>query len=166
MSNDDSLFFIVRKDEVWACWLDAKAPISVGHPSIVIRAMKEFLSGQDSGLLGLADRIGQDSPSAHVERPIIERAAERHDVSIVGRLRTTRGSSSVTIHDLSEGGCLVFDDLGGHSEGERVTIRIGSIGPISATIAWCSKQQLGLSFENALHSYIVDHMRTSMDLRI
>lgn len=166
MSNDaDSLFFIIRKGEVWACWLDARVPIKLGAPSVVIAAMNEFLSDQDPDSNHLADDTTEPCTPENAERQIIERATERYDVSVIGKLRTSKGASTVTIHDLSEDGCQIYDDLAAHSQGDRVTIRIGSIGPIGATVMWCSRKRLGVRFENALHSYVVDHIRTSMDFR-
>jgi len=166
MSNDqDSLFFVIRKGEVWACWLDARPPIKLGAAGVVMPAMRELLSEQESAATSQADETIPARPEADAERPIIERSAERHDVSVVGRLRTARGANSVTIHDLSKDGCQIYDELGLHSEGDRVTIRIGSIGPIGATVMWSGKKRLGVRFEHALHAYVVDHIRASMDIR-
>ncbi|NBB26280.1 hypothetical protein GVM20_14200 [Porphyrobacter sp. SLTP] len=166
MANDhDSLFFVVRKGEVWACWLDAKSPIKLGAADVVMPAMRELLSEQDSSATNQTDATIPAGPQAEAERPIIERSAERHDVSIIGRLRTAKGASTVTIHDLSKDGCQIYDELGLHSQGDRVTIRIGSIGPIGATVMWSKNRRLGVRFEHALHAYVVDHIRSSMDIR-
>ena len=166
MSNDhDSLFFVIRKGDVWACWLDARPPFKLGAAGVVMPAMQELLSEQASSATSQADETIPAPPQAEVERPIIERSAERHDVSVIGRLRTAKGASTVTIHDLSKDGCQIYDELGLHSEGDRVTIRIGSIGPIGATVMWSRKKRLGVRFEHALHAYVVDHIRASMDIR-
>lgn len=166
MANDhDSLFFVIRKDEVWACWLDTKSPIKLGAASVVIAAMKDLLSEHESAATDQTEAAIPARPQDEAERPIIERSTERHDVSVIGRLRTARGASTVTIHDLSKDGCQIYDELGLHSEGDRVTIRIGSIGPIGATVMWSGKKRLGVRFEYALHAYVVDHIRASMDIR-
>lgn len=166
MANDhDSLFFIARGGEVWACWLDDKSPVRLGSPASVMAAMRAFLSGQDPVSDGRADQNTQTCQKENAKRQIIERAAERHDVSVIGRLRTSKGATSVTIHDLSKDGCQIYDDLAAHTQGDRVTIRIGTIGPIGATVMWCSGKRLGVKFENALHPYVVDHIRASMDVR-
>ena len=41
-----------------------------------------------------------------------ERDSERHDISIVGILRTGTGKREVTIVDLSERGCRILDRMG------------------------------------------------------
>jgi hypothetical protein len=166
MSNDhDSLFFVVRKGEVWACWLDARSPIKLGAADAVIAAMTELLSEQNSAATDQTGGTTPPLPQAEAERPIIKRSAERHDVSVIGRLRTARGTGTVTIHDLSKDGCQIYDELGLHAEGDRVTIRIGTIGPIGATVIWSGQKRLGVRFEHALHTYVVDHIRASMDIR-
>jgi hypothetical protein len=166
MSNDhDSLFFVIRKGEVWACWLDARSLIKLGAAGVVMPAMKELLSEQESAATSLTDGTIPARPQAEAERPVIERSSERHDVSVIGQLRTAKGANTVTIHDLSKDGCQIYDELGLHSEGDRVTIRIGSIGPIGATVMWSGKKRLGVRFEHALHAYVVDQFRASMDIR-
>lgn len=94
-----------------------------------------------------------------------ERGAERHDISIVGKLRTGTGKRDVTIVDLSERGCRILDRLGYLPPGLAVTIRIGPIGPIDATVRWQKQPYAGIRFDNPLHPAVLDHIRTHFDLR-
>lgn len=94
-----------------------------------------------------------------------ERGAERHDISIVGKLRTGHGKRDVTIVDLSERGCRIYDRLGYLSPNLAVTIRIGPVGPLDATVRWQDPPYAGILFDNPLYPAVLDHIRTHFDLR-
>ncbi|WP_338244491.1 PilZ domain-containing protein [Aurantiacibacter hainanensis] len=93
------------------------------------------------------------------------RNAERHDISIQGTLRTGNGKREVTIVDLSDRGCRLFDRMGYLSPDLAVTIRIGPVGPIEATVRWQEQPYAGLLFVNPLYPAVLDHIRTHFDLR-
>lgn len=93
------------------------------------------------------------------------RGAERHDISIMGTLRTGTGKRDVTIVDLSDRGCRILDRMGILTPGHGVTIRIGPVGPIEATIRWQQQPYAGLRFENPLYPAVLDHIRAHFDLR-
>lgn len=94
-----------------------------------------------------------------------DRGAERHDISIMGTLRTGTGKRDVTIVDLSDRGCRILDRTGILTPGLAVTIRIGPVGPVEATIRWQQVPYAGLRFENPLYPAVLDHIRTHFDLR-
>lgn len=92
------------------------------------------------------------------------RDSERFDISIVGTLRTSAGKRDVTIVDLSEKGCRIYDRLGFLSTNQSVTIKIGPVGPIEATVRWQDQPYAGISFNAPLYPAVLDHIRTHFDL--
>lgn len=94
-----------------------------------------------------------------------ERSVQRHDISIVGKLRTGTGKRDVTIVDLSDRGCRIYDRMGHLPHNLSVTIKIGPIGPIDATVRWHDQPYAGLRFDNPLYPAVLDHIRTHFDLR-
>ncbi len=94
-----------------------------------------------------------------------ERGAERHDISIMGTLRTGTGKREVTIVDLSENGCRILDRIGFLSPDLAVTIKIGPVGPIDATVRWQDRPYAGIRFDNPLYPAVLDHIRAHFDLR-
>ena len=83
----------------------------------------------------------------------------------MGRLRTGTGARDVTIVDLSEQGCRIYDRLGYLKPGLACTIRIGPIGPVDATIRWQEVPYSGLRFDRPLYPAVLDHIRAHFDLR-
>ncbi|RIV89039.1 PilZ domain-containing protein [Aurantiacibacter zhengii] len=94
-----------------------------------------------------------------------ERSVERHDISIMGTLRTGTGKREVTIVDLSERGCRILDRMGFLSPDLGVTIKIGPVGPVDATVRWQDRPYAGIRFNNPLYPAVLDHIRTHFDLR-
>ncbi|WP_120078387.1 PilZ domain-containing protein [Aurantiacibacter odishensis] len=94
-----------------------------------------------------------------------ERDAQRHGISVIGKMRTGTGKRDVTIVDLSERGCRIFDRMGLLTPGKTVTIKIGPVGPIDATIRWQERPYAGLLFDNPLYPAVLDHIRAHFDLR-
>lgn len=94
-----------------------------------------------------------------------ERNAQRHDIAIIGKMRTGTGKRDVTIVDLSERGCRIYDRMGYLTTGKAVTIKVGPVGPIDATIRWQAKGYAGLLFDNPLYPAVLDHIRAHFDLR-
>lgn len=159
MSDDP--FFVMRSGEIWACWLN-------GRPAINLGAEKSFWTSAEQLYTQL---YSSKEPAkltltaeAQVERVAIDRAEERHPVTILGRLFTTRGSFSVTIFDLSESGCRVSES-GTAKAGEHVSIKIGVIGPIQAVIRWQEADGSGLKFDVPLHSSVLVHVINQFTLR-
>ncbi|MFB0611227.1 PilZ domain-containing protein [Aurantiacibacter poecillastricola] len=94
-----------------------------------------------------------------------DREGERHDIAIEGKLRTSTGKRDVTIVDLSERGCRIYDRMGYLVSDMAVTLRIGPIGPVEATVRWQQRPHAGLHFTNPLYPAVLDHIRAHFDLR-
>ena len=93
-----------------------------------------------------------------------QRGNERHPVVIQGRYRTGRGvPRDVLVKDLSLTGCCIFDRFSTPNPGAYISIRIGSIGPISAKVQWRNNSDVGLAFDTPLHSSVLQHMRETID---
>lgn len=92
------------------------------------------------------------------------RREERHRVEIQGRYRTGNGmAKDVSVTDLSVHGCRMFDRFCNLDLGKRLTIRIGSIGPIDAEVKWRNSATLGLRFLTPLHPSVLEHMRYTLE---
>ncbi|WP_158610993.1 PilZ domain-containing protein [Aurantiacibacter spongiae] len=95
-----------------------------------------------------------------------DRIERRHDIAIVGRLRTTTGARDVTILDISERGCRIRDRMGRLPENTSVTIKIGPIGPVDSVARWREGELVGLRFDRPLYPAVMEHIRQHFDLRI
>ena len=93
------------------------------------------------------------------------RVDERHEISIVGRVRMGSGERVVTLHDLSEHGCKFHDRFSSLRIGAAVTVKIGPVGPIEACVKWREHEEVGVAFVTALHPAVMDHIRAHFDLR-
>lgn len=159
MSDDP--FFVMRSGEIWACWLNGKPAVNLGAEKKFWAAAEE-LYGE---IYGSKEPINPAiANEAQVARSPIDRVGERHLVTIFGRLFTTRRSFSVTIFDLSESGCRISES-GIAKMGEHVSIKIGTIGPIPATIRWKSEADSGLKFDTPLHTSVLTHVVNQFTLR-
>lgn len=95
---------------------------------------------------------------------VTDRRAERFDISVQGRYRTGSGlARDVPILEISETGCRFFDKFGRLKAGDEMTLRIGSIGPVVATVRWCRDQITGVEFEKPLYGPIFEHIRDKLD---
>lgn len=84
---------------------------------------------------------------------------ERRRIGIVGRYRTGSGiARDVWITDLSRTGCRFFDRFGTMQPGKALTLKIGSVGPLPATVRWWENQVNGVQFEQPLHESVYDHI--------
>lgn len=94
------------------------------------------------------------------------RREKRYDIEIWGKYRRGRGSATlVQIFDLSEFGCQ-FRGLWGRLEvGAAISLKIGSIGPISAKVVWIEDTRVGIEFVDPLHPSVLVHIRDNMDER-
>lgn len=92
-----------------------------------------------------------------------DRIEPRKPVSIQGRYRTGSGmAKDVIVADMSTRGCKFYDRFSGLRQEARLTIRIGSIGPLDAVVRWRTGQLIGVQFDNALHESVLDHMVTTI----
>lgn len=92
------------------------------------------------------------------------RREARHGVAVEGRYRTGSGvPKDVSVLDISEHGCRFFDKFGNLVPGGQITVRIGSIGPIAATVKWTERSVVGIEFENPIYGPVLDHIRNQLD---
>jgi hypothetical protein len=103
------------------------------------------------------------APASRGEQARVE---PRHDVSIVGRVRSGIGARDVTVHDLSERGCRFVDPLGNLPANARITIKLGPVGPVEATVRWCRGTSVGIEFDTPLYPSVLEHIRRHFDTRL
>jgi hypothetical protein len=91
------------------------------------------------------------------------RREDRFDVDLQGRYRTGSGiARDVVVSDLSTRGCKFFDKHCNIDVGAAISIKVGSIGPLTARVRWVTGQTVGVEFDSKLHESVLDHMRTTM----
>lgn len=87
------------------------------------------------------------------------RREKRYSISVPGRYRKGTGIRfDIAIKDLSEYGCQFADLVGWVQEGDDITIRVGQIGPLPATVKWIEKRLVGVEFEQPLYPSVLDHI--------
>ena len=172
---DSDPFFKLRDGELWVCWLGGRPAINLGDGGAVVEAMKEFLRGSGT------HAPVQEDPSVN---PLIEKSAahanersskenailggehrldERHEITIVARIRTPTGSRDVTIEDLSGKGCKFADRSGYLAVGTPITVKLGPIGPVESLVRWREGKKAGVEFATPLHPSVLDHIRQHFD---
>ena len=76
------------------------------------------------------------------------RRDDRFEIAIEGRYRTGTGvPKDVRILDISESGCRFYDRFGRLEPDKEISIRIGPIGPVVATVRWCVNHVVGIEFQ-------------------
>jgi hypothetical protein len=192
MSEEDP-FFIIRENAVWACWLDSRPAVKLGGASEVLLAMEQFLAdtghdpktGEPASIIRPPPPAAPPPPTApppppppppppapqsapppsQAIRTKDDRLELRHEISVIGRVGSGIRGRDLTVRDLSEGGCRFYDPLSQYPVGSRITIRLGPIGPIWATVRWCRDEQVGIQFDNPLYPSVLEHIRQHFDLR-
>jgi hypothetical protein len=175
-SDEDAPVFVIRNGQAWACWLDGRAPLKLGDPAQVMEAMSTFIrQARSASPSDAAEPPAQPAPPIPENKPTAEEPArtmpevqrdeQRHEISIIGKLRSGTGSRDVTVLDLSESGCRFYDRFGHIEEGAPVTIKLGPVGPIDAVVRWRRGEYVGLQFRPALYPSVLDHIRQHFDLR-
>lgn len=92
------------------------------------------------------------------------RSGDRHEIAVEGRYRTGSGvPKDVSILDISESGCRFRDHYGKLDNGTQITIRIGPIGPILATVRWSANRIVGVQFAEPLYGPVFEHIRNKLD---
>ena len=178
MSEDGDTFFISRNGAVWACWLGGKPAVKLGPDAEVLAAMAQFIAqaGGEAAPAPAPEPVAPPPPPPAPPRsppPPKRQKAEgendrvdpRHDITIIGRVRTGSGARDVTILDLSERGCRFHDRFGHLTEGTLLTIKLGPIGPVEAKVRWCESEYVGVEFLTPLHPSVMEHIRSHFDLR-
>ncbi|MGN3975556.1 PilZ domain-containing protein [Tsuneonella sp. SYSU-LHT278] len=166
--SEESAFFVARAGAIWACFLDGRPAVRLGAEDAFWEAVTTFYDERHPE--AKTDRTPPTPPpppsphtsevSGERERALQERSAERHAVSIVGRVFTSGGSWEAIIADLSATGCR-FDDYSGRrmERGAHLTIKIGTVGPIPATVRWNRDPTVGVLFDAPLHPSVLEHIR-------
>ena len=191
MADEGSFFLRVQNGDVWACWLDARAPVKLGSVDEVVSAMHEFAAQLEGKSTAAPQPPAPEPAPAPAEPPLAtpappqrpvggapapepaprtaaeqkDRREQRHDISIIGRVRTGSGARDVTVRDLSESGCRFYDPLSPMPPGQNLTIKLGPIGPIDAVVRWRREDDVGIEFLNPLYPSVLDHIRQHFDLR-
>jgi hypothetical protein len=187
--SDDDLFFVSKNGVIWACWLSGKPAVKLGAEAEVHAAMKQFLGTEQASPRdpapapspttlpeGQTSRsVWQSAEPRYIDpsppppppqaRVLKERAAERHDLTIIGRIFTARGSRDVTILDLSETGCQFHDPGGQLEQDARLTVKLGPVGPVESTVRWRRKDSVGIQFSTPLYPAVLEHIRGHFDIR-
>ena len=152
--------------------------MKLGTESEVLAAMEEFIAEAGAGSPPEVDPpstapLGRTAPSPPAPVEVVpprkqtenERTEQRHDVSIIGRVRASTGTHDVTVHDLSERGCRFHNPVGQLVEGMPLTIKLRPIGPIAATVKWCRAGYAGLEFRDPLYPSVLEYIREHFDSR-
>jgi hypothetical protein len=104
-------------------------------------------------------QIERRGPVVSDDDNIGKRMASRTRVGIEGRYRTGSGiPRDVWITDLSKTGCRFYDRFGTMQQGKAITIKIGTVGPIPATVRWWDNHVNGVQFEQPLHDSVFEHI--------
>lgn len=171
--NESDLFFVVRRNQVWACRLDGSPAFSLGETNDVLSAMREFLIEAENRNAAEVDvhtvtsdeshELGDPSQSSAVpkkarNRSINERSEQRYSITIPAAIRTTKMQHDVVLRDLSTNGCRFVEHGSYLKNGNPLTIRIGPIGPIDAVVIWRDGNFVGVKFINPMHSSILGHI--------
>ena len=175
--SEEEAFFIARNGAIWACWLDGKPAVNLGSQSETLAAMAQFVAEKTGAKPAPEAPVPAEAVPAPEPTPAPppspprepqmqhERGHERYDVTITGRLYTGRGSREVTILDLSESGCRFHEPFSQLKENTPLTIKIGPVGPMEASVMWCRREHVGLEFTNPLYPSVLEHIRKHFDLR-
>lgn len=95
-----------------------------------------------------------------MDSDIGRRDKTRKILSVPGKIRTGRGvPDRVAITDLSEGGCRVIESNIRIKEGSNVSIRVGNLDPIYASVRWTHNGAIGLEFQQPLCGPLLENMR-------
>lgn len=171
--EDDPPVFVVKSGQVWACWLSGRAPVALGDVAEVRSAMHEFLAKNAAKQPANSPAPPSVSPAKtppSVAEPAPtkqekERVEPRHDISIIGKLHTGMGVRDVTILDLSEHGCRFHDRFCNLRPGMPISLRIGPVGPVRASVKWRRSEYVGIQFDSPLYPSVLEHIRNHFDLR-
>ncbi|MBU1253747.1 MAG: PilZ domain-containing protein [Alphaproteobacteria bacterium] len=99
-----------------------------------------------------------------IDSSIGRRKSPRKIISVPGRIRTGQCiAHNVAITDLSEGGCCAIDRGASLKEGATVTIRVGRLDPIEATVRWARAGEIGLEFQRPIYGPVFNHIRAILN---
>ncbi|MCT2559405.1 PilZ domain-containing protein [Tsuneonella sp. YG55] len=174
--KEECAFFVARAGAIWACFLDGRPAVKLGGEDEFWQAVSLFYDERNphSETVSATHTPPPPPPTPAPEpesaepdpdepgqpRTVNERSAERHAVSIVGRIFTSGGSREAIVGDLSSTGCR-FEDYSDRriEKGAHLTVKIGTVGPIPATVRWNRSPIVGVQFDAPLHPSVLEHIR-------
>src|SRR5688572_13134810 len=84
-------------------------------------------------------------------RPALQRAEERTQVSIEGRCRAgERELQDVLVLDLGPNGCRLLGLSVGVTKSDPLELWLGDAGPVAARLKWAKRGSLGIAFDAPL----------------
>jgi hypothetical protein len=93
-----------------------------------------------------------------MDRNLIPRKTQRHEVRVYGRFRYNGRGYDIPLRDLSETGCRFFDRHGHLQEGTAIHLTVGGMGPFDATVRWREGQYVGVQFDVPIYKPVLDHI--------
>lgn len=87
------------------------------------------------------------------------RRAPRHYLRAPGAYRTGSGTlRPVQLTDLSKVGCRFADPTARLYVGTQLTVKIGDLGAVDATVVWIDGVKVGVRFNQELYEPFFDHL--------
>jgi hypothetical protein len=87
------------------------------------------------------------------------RREQRIPVEILSRYRSGTGRAHIVqVSDLSLTGCRMHQNFSALEVGMKLTIRLGTIGPIESIVRWKEGLDVGIEFLVPLHPSVLDHI--------
>ncbi|WP_095011384.1 PilZ domain-containing protein [Tsuneonella mangrovi] len=95
--------------------------------------------------------------------PSEHRHSDRYPIEVWGKYRLANGvRREVVLKDLSDSGCRFYDKFSGLRGGERISIRIETLGPYDASVVWSEGGYVGVEFAQRLYGPMFDHIRLKL----
>lgn len=189
--GDESIRFFLRNGRIWVRGGEYADSVDLGPEAEVGEAMVRFFEERTAPGYRGEDEPGEDRaprpetsspplrttlprspvapepppPRDPAHRTAVGRNEIRHELTIQGRIVANSGAREVTVLDLSESGCRFADRYRGLNPGDTITIKIGPIGPVRATVRWCRGGYVGIAFENPLYPSVLEHIRDHFNIR-
>lgn len=92
-------------------------------------------------------------------RPELQRADERTQVSIEGRCRAgEREVQDVLVLDLGPNGCRLLGLSAGVTKSDPLELWLGDVGPIAAQLRWAKRGSLGVAFDAPLDGALLERL--------
>ena len=88
-----------------------------------------------------------------------DRREDRIPVEILSKFRTGSGRAHmVQVSNLSRSGCMLHQNFSALEPGKKLTLRLGTVGPIESIVRWKDGLDLGIEFEVPLHPSVFEHI--------
>ena len=101
----------------------------------------------------------RSKPSKLSNRPELQRADERTQVSIEGRCRAgEREIQNVLVLDLGSNGCRLLGLSAGVTKSDPLELWLGDAGPIAARLKWAKRGSLGIAFDVPLDEALLGRL--------